>query len=277
MTAIQEVMGQLRHLPSPPKLYFQVVMELQSPNASLKKIGGLVAQDMAMSAKLLQLVNSAVFGLHRQVSDPVEAVLHMGLEMTKSLILLGHTFAYFDQFKRSEFCIDELWRHSFATGQLAQTLASLENAGPELTSQSFTAGMMHDLGKLALAANLPDQFNAALKLAREQKLQLWEAESEVIGASHAEVGACLLCIWGLPMPIVEAVALHHYPVQLTSNEFCPLAAVHVANVFEHEAQPQPQAGACPSVDAAYLEEMGFSNLIETWRSLCLEKRPTAAA
>jgi HD-like signal output (HDOD) protein len=258
------VISQLRRLPSPPNVYFQVVEALQSPDANLENIGLLIEKDPAMTAKLLQLVNSAVFGLQLQVSSPLEAVLYLGMDTTKSVILLAHTFSYFDKIKPASISVSALWEHSIRVAKTAQAIAQAEAASDEICSQSFTAGMLHDVGKLALVANLPEEFTRAVDLARERKIELWEAEREVFGATHAEVGGCLLGIWGLPVPIVEGVALHHHPSQLVSKGFSALSAVHAANVLCHQRQTPIKDVASPNLDDAYFTELGLTSRYPDW-------------
>ena len=140
-----------------------------------------------------------------------------------------------------------------------------------MVGQSFTGGMLHDIGKLLLAANMPDDFKKALALARQEELYLWDAESKVFGTTHGELGACLLGIWGLPMPMVEAVALHHYPIRFLSKEFCPLTAVHLANAIEHEIEQDNQGLVKATVDPNYAAELGLTDRLDAWRDLCKEK------
>ncbi len=268
---VRALISQMRKLPSPPNLYFQIVSELQSPDASLDRVGGLISQDVVLSAKILQIVNSAVFGLQMQVAKPVDAVLYLGLETTKSLVLLAHTFSYFDKVRTAEFSVDRLWRHSVTTGKFAEQIARAESVGVEICGQSFTAGMLHDIGKLLMAANLPTEFKQVLTRAKEDKITMHEAEMAVMGVAHGELGACLLGIWGLPTVIVEAVAMHHRPAQFLSKVFCPLTAVHVANAIEHELDKQPGVGLVASPDVPYLTELGLAERYETWRDLCAEK------
>ena len=268
---VQQLIAQMKKLPSPPNLYFKIVGELQSPDASIENVGGLIAQDPVLSAKLLQVVNSAVFGLQLQVVSASEAVMYLGMETTKALVLLAHTFSYFDKIKTAEFSVDKLWKHSVATGKFAEQVARSQGCETELVGQAFTAGMLHDIGKLLLAANLSEQFKEALAKAKAEQIHLWDAESTVFGATHGELGACLLGIWGLPMPIVEAVALHHYPIRFLSKQFCPLTAVHVANAIEHEIQGENQTLLCAVADANYLGELGLRERLDTWRDLCKEK------
>jgi putative nucleotidyltransferase with HDIG domain len=265
--AVCQVVAQMRRIPSPPAQYFQVVRELQELTASLDRVGECIARDPAMTARLLQFVNSAFFGLRRTIADPAEAVMYLGAETTKSLILLAHSFSYFDSLLPAGFTVDEIWRHSLSTANLARMLAQEEGVLPEQAAQTYTAGLLHDLGKLALAANLPKEFHHAASLASQQGIPLWQAEQQVFQADHAGLGACLLAIWGLAPNLVEAVALHHCPRQLSGSGFTPLVAVHVANVFDHEARGHT---AETFLDQAYLAAQGLDQRVEVWRELCQE-------
>jgi HD-GYP domain-containing protein (c-di-GMP phosphodiesterase class II)/ActR/RegA family two-component response regulator len=144
---VKKLVAQMPKVPSPPAIYFQIVKELQSPKSSLENVGAIIAQDLAITAKLLQLVNSAAFGLHREVGNPAQAVLFLGLVMTKSLILLAHTYSHFDRVNAAGFSIDALWRHSLATGQLAERIAREVSAPEIVVEESFTAGLLHDIGR----------------------------------------------------------------------------------------------------------------------------------
>ena len=267
--ATHKVITQLRRLPSPPQVYFKVVEALQSPEANLETIGELIEKDPAMTAKLLQLVNSAVFGLQLQVSSPIEAVMYLGMETTKSVILLAHTFSYFDRINAKSLSVGSLWEHSIRVARTAQVLAQAEGASEDIASQAFTAGMLHDSGKLALVANLPEEYMRTVDLARQKKIELWEAEREVFGATHAEIGGCLLGIWGLPVGIVEAVALHHLPSQMVSKGFSALSAVHAANALSHRRQSPIKDIVPPKLDEAYFAELGLSNRLPEWDQLAV--------
>ena len=268
---VQKLITQMKKLPSPPNLYFKIVAELQSPDSSIDTIGSLVKQDPMLSAKLLQVVNSAVFGLQLQVGNATEAVLYLGMETTKALVLLAHTFSYFDKVRAADFSVEKLWKHSVSTGKFAEQIARTEGSDTEMVGEAFTAGMLHDIGKLLLAANLPEVFKEALGKARQDQIPLCEAESVVFGTTHGELGACLLGIWGLPMPIVEAVALHHYPIRFLSKQFCPLTAVHVANAIEHEVPQDGPSLLSAGVDSNYLGELELTERLDQWRNLCKEK------
>ncbi len=260
--AVSRLLADMHDLPSLPRLYFEVAQELQSPSGSLAQAGALIAQDPPMAARLLQAVNSATFGMQYPVSDPARAILHLGGEATKALILLAHTARHFEHLDGLGFPLQELWDHLLRTARLAHRIGTLENASSATLDESYTAGMLHDLGKLALAANHPGPYRRAASLVRQQQQSWWEAEHAVFGVTHAEVGACLAAVWGLPIGLVEAIALHHHPACFLSRAFCPLTAVHAANYLDHARTGSSE----PGVDLAYLAELGLERRVDAWRA-----------
>lgn len=270
---VTRLLAEMPKLPSPPALYFEVVKELRSEGASLESVGAIIERDPAMTAKILQMVNSAVFSLQRTVASANEAVLYLGVETTKSLILLAHTYSYFDQMGELGLSIDELYRHSVATSRNARWIAEAENASSRVADEAFTAGILHDIGKLALAANYLPAYHRAALLMKQNLVTWWEAEQEVFGANHAEISACMAAIWGLPITIVEALALHHHPTRMVSNQFCPLTAVHVANAFEHADAERLET---PVVDMHYLVELELADRLPAWRQHCTVMRDRGA-
>ncbi|HLP77152.1 MAG TPA: response regulator [Candidatus Paceibacterota bacterium] len=266
---VQGLLAKLPLVPSPPSVYFQIVDKLESPDTSVEDVANVIAQDPAITAKLLQLANSAAFGLQSPVSNPVDAVSYVGMETTQALVLLAHTFASFDQRQFGDFSIEALWQHSVWTGHFARRIALTEGHDPELVAQAFVAGLLHDIGKLLFAANLPKDFAAALKMARSQSRALWEVEAQILGANHAEVGGCLLGIWGLPAPIVDAVAYHHFPIRLLTQAFSPLTATFAANIFEHSVRQDEATSEEIALDPEYLKNVGLGERVEEWQQSCL--------
>jgi putative nucleotidyltransferase with HDIG domain len=237
-------------------------------------VGELVARDPALSAKLIHLANSAVFGLQLEVASPKDAVTYLGLETTRALVLMAHSFAFFDQVIPSRFSIEHLQAHSLNTAHIARRIAEAEGQESQQADQAFTAGLLHDIGKLVLAANLPEAFSQALAMAAEQRRSLWETESQIFGASHAEIGAVLLGHWGLPLPVLQAVAGHHCP-ELGGQfpGFSTVTAVHVADVLEHESGSGNLTTAV--LDLSYLQLLDSEGRLECWRQCC-RPEPQAA-
>jgi len=262
---VRELIGRMPKLPSPTGHYSAIVRQMESASASAENVGALIASDPAMTSKILQLANSAAYGPPLDEADPRMTVMQIGLENTKGVLLLSHTYSNFRELDGCGFPIEELWSHSQITSRFARRIAEIENAGANTIQQAATAGLLHDLGKLALAANLPKAFAKALELSRSKPAPHWEAEQEVFGATHGEVGGCLLGIWGLPVPIVEAVALHHHPACFVSRSFSPLTAVHVANAFVH-ADTLEQAKR--HLELSYLGQLGVTDRLTVWWDAC---------
>lgn len=261
------LVSRIGSLPSIPLLYVRIVQTLQSDEPSLQKIGEIVSEDIAMSAKILQLVNSSYFGLARRISNPVQAVMFLGLETVKALVLSIHIFTKWDCGFINGFDIEQLWHHSMAVGVMAKRLAESERLSARDADEAFTAGLLHDVGKLILAFNLPDAYRKVLHRCKSEHIPLWQAEEEMLGATHAEVGAYLLGLWGLPTPIVEAVAWHHRPAESPARTFCPLSTVHIANAMWYRNN-STHAYYTSELDMALLQSTGWTDRLPAWQALC---------
>ncbi|MEO8425874.1 MAG: response regulator [Verrucomicrobiota bacterium] len=266
--AIKRLLPRMHKLPSVPSVYVRLVQELKSPDTSVEVIGMIVADDFAMTAKLLQLVNSAFFGLGRTITSPAEAVSYLGIERTKALVLLAHTFSKYELDKSSAFSFEELWAHALVTGKFARWISQEETNDPQLGETAFTAGLLHDVGKLMTAVNLPEDYNHLVKRVEEESITFEAAEREILGTTHAELGACVLGIWGLPLEILEAIAFHHVPNQHSGSAFSAVTAVHVADSLEHELNAVDGKEAPSKIDLDYLKRLGLSDCVESWRKLC---------
>jgi HD-like signal output (HDOD) protein len=251
-------------------LYYRILQELQSPGAPVGRIAAIASQDPGITVKLLQFANSAYLGMPQRVYNLDEAIHRLGVNLVRSLALCLHTVVFFEQVQLPEALLQQHWSHWFRTGTLARTIVEMEGVDHELADEGFIAGLLHDVGKLLLLSNLADQYEEAMRLARSEQVQLWQAEQRVFGATHAEVGAYLLGLWGLPVSIIEAVALHHDPARAAITDFSPLTAVHVANVLEHESHPDQSAAAPPAVAVEYLKALKLDHRLEHWRERCLQ-------
>lgn len=264
-------------VPSLPSLYFRILRAMESPDASLTDVGEIISEDPAMMAKILQLVNSAFFGLARRISNPIEAVQILGLQKVRSLVLSVHVFSCFDQARMKSFPLSRLWSHSIATSQVAQKICRTERADKATTEEAVLACMLHDVGKVILASGDPDRYQSAVGLAHKRRAPLFEIEREVFGASHAEVGAFLLSQWGLPLSVIEAIALHHEPRRSGLSCFTPLTATHVATCLENEVSDPVIDTAPTSVDMEYLDRVGLGERLSVWREAVEEVEIFATA
>jgi len=267
--AIRKLLPMLRKLPAEPRLYAQVTQELQTVDSSVLVVANLIAQDPVMSAKILQVANSAFFGLSYEVNDSTEAVIVLGTERVRSLILLAGVFSQYTTINSPGYTPDQIWRHSVQVGAYARAIAMGETRNGRTAESAFTAGLLHDIGKLVLAGNLPEMCASVRQIQESQQRPQREAELKVFGATHAELGACLLASWGLPLPILEAVAYHHRPEQADENGFSLLSAVHVANVFAQETgQGSGGDSEVEPINLQSLERSGLVDCQKRWREFC---------
>lgn len=263
---LRPLIAQIDRLPSLPSIYAELIQVLQDPEATLEQVGHIIATDIGMTAKILKLVNSAFFGLPRELSSPAEAALYLGLDTIRALVLSIHAFSQFDSLNLPGFSLQALWAHSMETAAAAKLIAQCEQVGPRLADEAFVAGVLHDIGKLILAANFSKEFDSALRIAALEHLENAAAEKRIFGVSHADVGGYLLGLWGLPGSVVEAVALHHNPAGSVEKSFGSLTAVHVANALIHERGVIRDGVPSGHVDTEYLAELGLDHRLDTWRS-----------
>ena len=264
--SIKRMISTMESLPTLPSLYVEIMEELRSPNASIQKTGKIISKDVGMTAKVLQLVNSAFFGLPRHVSSPGQAVALIGLDTVKALVLSVHIFTQFAPKELTS--LEGLWKHSLTTSLFAKIIAREENQKQTFIDDCFMTGLLHDLGKLILSVNLPDRYRQIHAGAIERNISLWDAEREVLGVTHSEVGAYLLGLWGLPDDTVEGLAFHHCPNACQRSNFSLLTAVHSANALAHEECAEKSMEVLPHIDVDYLSKLGIANRLPRWKEVC---------
>jgi putative nucleotidyltransferase with HDIG domain len=244
--------------------------ELSRENPSVDRVGETLEKDIGMSAKVLQLVNSAFFGLHEHVARPSQAVALLGVNTVKSLVLAFHVFESWGDRVVAGFDSGRLWEHSLDVAIIARSIAEAEALETGIREDTHIAGMFHDIGKLILADNLPDSCEAIERLILEKGAAPLDAEREVLGATHAETGAYLLALWGFPDNVVHAVAFHHAPCQIPTEGINPAMLVHVANALHYERKGIPVSPA-QRIDEECLEAHGLKDHLPKWRQLLLAK------
>lgn len=267
---LREITSGLSSLRAVPSLYTAVLAEIESANPSALKVGEIIAQDPGMTAKVLQLINSAFFSMRAHVSDPGRAVQLLGLDTIKALVLSVQVFSTF----KGRGCASPsaIWEHSTRTARIARELATRLGLDGRGLNEAFTAGLLHDVGKLVLADAMPE-YESVLQQGIHDPVRAIDIERETFGASHAEVGAYLFGLWGLPYGIVEAVAWHHRPSESGVDGRCALTAVHAANAIDHELTQPTQAHA--AVDDQYLATLGLAGEYAGWKSGVAEHHTAA--
>lgn len=264
---LQRAVTGISTLPSLPGLTLEVIELLQNPDAVVEEIGLLIATDAAMSAKVLQLANSSLFGSPRSISNVPQAVSFLGIDLLKPLVLSLGVFSRLEADHVNGISLPNLMSHGAATGMLARNIALRESNDMRVADQSMIAGMLKDVGATILAQHFPTELNEAFLLCNGGNgMSLAAAQTHVLGVNHGETGAYLLGLWGLPYPIVEAVAFHQCPNESVVSDFSPLVAVHAASSSECTRSVN-SSGFDVVLDRDFITRVRLSDRIEQWEAV----------
>jgi putative nucleotidyltransferase with HDIG domain len=266
--ATRRMVAAIGELPALPGTYAALVCALDDPEVALDQVGAIVERDVGVAAKVLQLVNSSFFGLSREITTVPNAVAQLGFEVLKQLVItveLFHTFA--DKCHVAGFSVEEVQRHSRCVAAItAQLPLSKKDA-----AAASVAALLHDVGKLILAARSPEQFERVLRASRKEHRPLYVLEKELTGTSHAEIGAYLLGLWGLPPSVVAAVSEHHRPIHVETASTLHIGeAIHLANSLEHEAAGKPGSTSLVAHDSIDTDFESWSECLPAWRKTAEE-------
>jgi HD-like signal output (HDOD) protein/ActR/RegA family two-component response regulator len=258
--ALRKVVGRIGKLPAMPKTYGLLQTALAQPSVTAAEIGDIVNADAAIASKVLQITNSAFFRLRKPMVKIKDAVNYLGFATVRNLVLSAEIFSQWQVPKGlSDIDPERLQNHAQHAAAACKALAG-GRASPD---DAWLAGLLHDIGYWILIQECPKELAGAIELARAEGLPLVECERRITGATHAEIGAYLLGLWGLPYAIVEAVALHHSPTAVTPHGYDLVAALAVSHSLlddanshaiaalaqqDHGVNPEYLAGLQPPFD-----------------------------
>jgi HD-like signal output (HDOD) protein len=257
----------VRCVPSSPLAVRSLWAELESAEPSAERLGRIVSRDVGMTAKLLQLVSSGFFGSPQKSSDPVRWAAFLGIETLRLLVSPAGVVRPAECSLPADGSLSTLGKHSRRVADGARAIAAHETDDPAVIGHAYLAGLLHDVGHFVFADQIPH-----------------------LGTTHADVGACLLALWGVPKAVVDAVAFHHCPSLSDAPGFCcgrspdratppgfsPLIAVHVADAVA-TADALGDALDARWVDSEHLARMGCADRLDAWCDLCraVESREVA--
>jgi len=262
--AVLDKIARIEHLPVLPRAYVRITDELSQGDPSPRLVGAIVAEDVGLTANILKLVNSAYFGLARHIATPQQAVIVLGVNVIRSVILSLHAFKSFETTEERSFSLARLWAHCMRTASIARVVAQIEGLGKEDADNAYIASLLHDMGKLLLAAHCASECRDIYHEVREHNRLVADVEAEVLGLTHAEVGAYLLGLWGLPGQVVQAVARHHAaepePGGPSVDSVC-----YFANLLDHDIFVFNAHYARPQASPERLAAIGGPDRYARWR------------
>ncbi len=266
----QDTVTALKSLPTPGDVATQFAAMFTNGGASLERVTDLIGADVAMSSRVLQLANSAYFGIGGAVSAPSKAVQLMGIETLGTLVKDHDLLAALADDGLAETYRRTL-RESLCVAQGAQAIAIQQGLDETEVECAYTAGLLHLAGRLILCAQMPERYLEVIEAASRENISLGEAETQVLGISQAAMGAYFACLWGLPRPIVSAIAHQAMPQQANGEDSPVLLPVHVAAGVSHGlGRGEAVAGLSGHLDTAYLTGAGVQNELREWVEQCAD-------
>jgi putative nucleotidyltransferase with HDIG domain len=256
---LARVVGNVELLPSTPQVFQELLTCLQQPNVVVADAARVMSRDVAMTANILKLVNSAFFGVRQSITRVDRAIAYLGLDTVGALVLAHSIFMQHEVSRAAGAHIAGLWTHSLQTATAASRIALCEQLSTSVAEEAFLAGLLHDVGKLILAlqSNNP--------LGEPDGTDAEDART----ALHAEVGAYLLGLWGFPNSIVEGVALHHRPSRSADPGLGLAGLVNVADSLAHADESK--------IELRYLEDRGLLHKLPAWHMAAAPTTPEHAA
>jgi HD-like signal output (HDOD) protein len=247
--SLRTLVGRVKKLPSLPRTYAKLRAVMSNPNASTTDVAKIVAEDTALSAKVLQVVNSAFFRLARRITKIEQAVGYLGLATVRNLVLSVEVFSLWNKSAaKGDVDPERMQSEAMFTAAVARAFAE----GTAMVDDALVAGLLRDIGYLVLSAECPQDLRRASKLSSDKLIPMHSAERTILGASHAEVGAYLLALWGFPYSIVEAVAHHHEPTAVTHANFDLLGILATTTALTGVRDEKAAPDGAP-IDDAFLQ------------------------
>jgi HD-like signal output (HDOD) protein/CheY-like chemotaxis protein len=267
---IREIVGSVGELPSLSTTYASLTQAVMDPDVSIKQVASIIEHDVAMSAKVLQIANSAFFGLSQHVTNLFSAVSYLGMDTIKNLALTCEAFKAFAPDSRiPQSVCDAIQNHAISVAAIAGVLP----VDRQIRDATIVASLLHDIGKLFLASAMHGEFCSVIAYANERGCKFFEAEEELLGTSHAEIGAYLLGLWGIPDLAIEAIAHHHHITRIPHSGFDCTIAVYVADLLAHELEAPPDHAIDTEMnepERACLETLGLLSKLPEFRELALQ-------
>ncbi len=256
-------LSSIKNLPALPQSYERLCAELDSDEGTIKSAAKIISEDISLTSKILQIVNSAFFALPRHIESLEQAVSLLGLETIRTLTLVSGIFKDTKDAQIGALSVQSLFVHSARVGSIAKLVAKELGLEREAVEDAFFAGTLHDVGKLVLLHEYPKELKAIQELVANEGLSTVDAEYACLGVSHGLMGAYLLAIWGLPHSIIEAVAFHHEPLECFRGSINIASVIYIAEALAQVKQNTDYPVFASHLDMNYIKRMGIETKLET--------------
>ncbi len=215
-------------LPSLPDVVMRINAMIDDPNVGLQEMGALVAQDPAVTARVLRLANSGYYGLSQQVTNAEQAATVIGARALRNVVMQVSILKRYEHLRNiPDFDLDEVWQHSTLTAQIAQAMAESCYKRTGLAPDDFYAcGLLHDVGKVVMLEGLDEEYLECVRHARRTAVAVHVSEEQLLGYTHVDVGALLAQQWQLPDKVAAAIEFHHGPTaEIVANPHVAVIAI----------------------------------------------------
>jgi HD-like signal output (HDOD) protein len=266
---MQRIVSKLDSIPIIPEVYMKLLNKFQIPNVPIKAIGDLIAKDISLTTKVLQIANSAMLAHKGEITTPNQAAIFLGLNTLRALILYVEVFFNNSYKQVDDFSVKKLEYHSREVAKNALKIIEYEDR-EDLADSAYVSGLLHDFGQLVILNSFKDDYAPILDKSKDENIPLWKVEREKFDVDHAEVAAYLLGIWGLPDDIVEAVLYHHEPSKFINKDFCALSAIHFANSFVNHKDADSYE-YLSDLDVDYYRTIGRYTHLSDWFDMLKNK------
>jgi HD-like signal output (HDOD) protein/CheY-like chemotaxis protein len=274
--ALRQAIGRIGPLPVKPGLYTRLILTLENMNSSPADAASLIEEDVATSTGVLQILNSGCFRLPQGVSDIRTAISYLGFETVKIVALsVEMRLPQASLAPCPGFDLRRTEEHSLLAARIGRRLVHDRVQAQDI----FSATLLKDAGARVLMTRVPDLFRQIAEQARDSRRPIFSVELDVLGVSHAEIGAYLLAVWGLPYSIVEAIAHHHAPSGADCTGLDPVCGVHIATALAEEICPADgykHVGSGIGLDLDLIDRLGLTDQLPGWRLVAQEEAKKSA-
>jgi len=253
---VRRLVERVQGLPTLPSMLHNINQMILNPRTSAKEVAQVISVDPSLTAKVLRVVNSSFYGFPNRITTISHAIVILGFNTIKSIVLSSTIFDVFRKgAKPTDFDRAEFWKHSIGCGSAAKVIG--RRLGYPMLEELFIAGLLHDVGKIVMDQFLPEKFAEVLELVKAKNLLIAEAESQVLGATHADIGAWLFERWNLSRGLIETVRCHHNPaLAAESPKFAEI--IHVADVLVRALRfGNGGDSRIPTIDPSAWKSLGF--------------------